>query len=168
VQTYERAAYYPRIDIDHESLFVPEMPENFPEDFLSRCARSIRTMNTKYSQKDHAPSAIVVVTHAGSCIGMAAAATGRQIGEINPAPPCGIYALTLSDAVEPAEKTAIWDMDSWEVVDGMNGYAGHISNFSEETFPWNHFGTDGTYSGPPKDYEVKSMPKKKYETINSS
>ena len=86
------------------------------------------------------------MTHAAGCVGLAKAAAGKKLQDVNASPPCGIYRLTRTS------NDKIWDMDHWSKENGLNGYCKHITDMGEFTIPWNNFGpkdvNDG-YSGPP-------------------
>ena len=141
----ERKCYFPRLDENHSSLFEPSLPES-AEAFLQRCEKAIVQLNQSYPYDENGPDKVVIlVTHAAGCVGLAKAASGKQLQDVNASPPCGIYRLTRTTNGE------IWDMDHFAKENGMNAYCKHITDMGESTIPWNHFGpkdvNDG-YSGP--------------------
>mmetsp|Transcript_6266 Transcript_6266/g.7291 ORF Transcript_6266/g.7291 Transcript_6266/m.7291 type:complete len:299 (+) Transcript_6266:64-960(+) len=161
----ERKCYFPRMEEAHESMFVPTLPENRGQ-FLDRCEDVIRRLNTKYQHPDgecttttitdaaaaggsvaqQQPRVIVIVTHAAGCVAMAKSASGKELQDINPAPPCGIYRL---DRVSDSEA---WDIDHYSKEGGMNGYKDHLGDVGVTTKGWNNFGDDKVnngYTGPP-------------------
>jgi broad specificity phosphatase PhoE len=134
----ERQHYFPRLKVDHESLFVPELPEPRAK-FQSRCERVAAEMSKRYPYRSG--TALVVVTHAAGCIGMASAASKRMYTEINPACPCSIYRLTRT------ADSDTWALDDHDAGDSMNGYTGHMANVGSSTVPWNHFGNKAVFHG---------------------
>lgn len=136
----ERKCYFPRLDISHESLFVPSLPESRPE-FIARCEKSIQELNKKYPYKPN--SVIIIVTHAAGCVVLSKAAAGGELSDINAASPCGVFGLTRTSDSE------CWDLDKYDKEGGMNGYSAHLSDLGKHTIPWNHLGPKGAYSGPP-------------------
>mmetsp|Transcript_21826 Transcript_21826/g.30648 ORF Transcript_21826/g.30648 Transcript_21826/m.30648 type:complete len:189 (-) Transcript_21826:158-724(-) len=146
----ERKQYFPRLDEEYESLFVPSLPES-REEFVQRCDRSIEALLERYAYRPD--TAIVIVTHAAGCIALTRALCGKDFTDIRPAAPCAIYRLTRESG-----ETNVWDLDEYddnfeeEGRDNWNGFTGHLSDLGEHTIPWNHFGpksVDNGYSGPP-------------------
>eukprot|EP00560_Eucampia_antarctica_P008964 CAMPEP_0197825278 /NCGR_PEP_ID=MMETSP1437-20131217/2382_1 /TAXON_ID=49252 ORGANISM="Eucampia antarctica, Strain CCMP1452" /NCGR_SAMPLE_ID=MMETSP1437 /ASSEMBLY_ACC=CAM_ASM_001096 /LENGTH=278 /DNA_ID=CAMNT_0043425207 /DNA_START=145 /DNA_END=981 /DNA_ORIENTATION=+ len=143
----ERKQYFPRLDENYQSMFVPTIPESTDE-FFKRCQKAVDNLNDRFPFKEN--SAIVIVTHAAGCVALAAAAAGRDVSEMSSAGPCSIYRLNRSD------NSTRWDTDHFSLEGGMNGYSGHISDTGITTTPWNHFGpkTDENpsgYTGPPEN-----------------
>lgn len=99
--------------------------EKFPEAFLPRCDKAVDAINEKYTYISG--TAVVIVTHAAGCIGLAASAAGVHIDEINAAAPCSIYKLTRSS-----------DNGKWQICDINHGYKKHITKTGNTTWPW-HF-----------------------------
>merc|ERR1719491_217566 len=138
-------------------MFVPTLPEDQGK-FLDRCEDVVHRLNKKYqypegeytatttTTQQQQPRVIVIVTHAAGCVAMAKSASGQELQDINPAPPCGIYRL---DRVSDSET---WDIDHYSKEGGMNGYKGHLGDVGVTTKGWNNFGDDKVnngYTGPP-------------------
>jgi len=144
-QMSERKCYFPRLDETYQSIFVPPLPET-RETFLSRCDKTMKELNKAHTYRPN--SVIIIVTHAACCIGITKSATGLKLDEINAAAPCGIFKLVRSANVET------WNIDRYDVKEGMNGYVDHLDDIGDKTIPWNHFGprNDGGdgYTGPIK------------------
>ena len=151
----ERYHYFPRVDVQHESLFVPPLPE--PRDgLLPRCDKALIAFNQRYK---YAPkTAFVVVSHAAACIGLARAAANLTLEEITPAAPCGIFHLTRTTD-DPS-----WQLDAHDKEGSMNGSVQHISDLGTSTKIWNHFYDKSVnigYSGPPNSpYAPHNLPSK--------
>ena len=142
----ERKCYFPRLDENYQTNFIPALPES-KDEFVDRCAKAIAEVNKQYTFRPN--SAIVLVTHAAGCVAMAAAAAGLTLQDINAASPCGIYRLTRT--IDSGDK---WEIDFYGKKGGMNGFTGHLSDMGEHTIPWNHFGpkdVNNGYTGPPMD-----------------
>jgi broad specificity phosphatase PhoE len=143
----ERKMYFPRVNVKHESLFTPSLPEPRSE-FLARCDRAIAALNRCFHFRPR--SAIVIVSHAAACVGLARAAANATLQDVNPAGPCGIYRLTRTS------ETSLWDLDHYSSANGMNAYSKHLSDVGTTTVPWNHFGDkklNKGYTGPPMENE---------------
>jgi broad specificity phosphatase PhoE len=139
----ERKHYFPRLKVDHESLFVPELPEPRSQ-FQARCERAMAEMSQRYPYRPG--TVLVVVSHAAGCIGMASAASQRPISQITPASPCSVYRLTRTNDTGP------WTLDDHDADGSMNGYTGHMANVGSHTVAWNHFANKSVfegYTGPP-------------------
>jgi broad specificity phosphatase PhoE len=142
----ERKCYFPRLDTDYQSMFIPSFPET-QDMFFQRCEESMRRISDEFAmdESDDKHRVIIVVTHAACCIGLVQAATGLELGEINPAAPCSIYMLTREG------NENMWKIDPYSKVNGLNGFTGHIDDMGTCTKPWHHFGkkevNDG-YTGP--------------------
>lgn len=134
----ERKHYFPRLDVKYESVFVPKLPEPRSE-FHNRCQKAAEAINRRYPFRPK--SAIIAVTHAAGCIGLAAAFTNQSISDITPAAPCSIYRLTR------ASDTSVWTMDPHDLENGMNGQTSHLSDLGKSTVPWNHFGDKRHFKG---------------------
>jgi len=152
----ERKCYFPRMDETYESMFIPTLPENRGQ-FLDRSEEVVRRLNERYRRqvtKDGGtdrectttPRVIVIVTHAAGCVALSKSASGQDLKNINPSPPCGIYRL---DRVDDSER---WDIDDYSKEGGMNGYTDHLCcGVGETTVPWHHFGdkeVNNGYTGP--------------------
>lgn len=139
----ERKHYFPRLNLSHKSLFEPDLPEPRSK-FQARCEQAVSGLARRY--KYRAGTAIVVVSHAAGCIGMASAASKRPFEEITPASPCSIYRLTRTNDTET------WSLDDHDAVGSMNGHTDHMSNLGGNTVPWNNFADKAFfrgYTGPP-------------------
>lgn len=137
----ERKCYFPRIDINHESLFVPPLPESRTE-FVSRCEKAVVEFNKKYTFVPN--TAFIIVTHAAGCVSLAKAAGGCELSDINAASPCGVFGLTRTSNTEK------WEICHHDKENGLNGYISHLSDVGVHTVPWNHLGLNGSYTGPPR------------------
>jgi broad specificity phosphatase PhoE len=134
----ERKHYYPRFDVQHKSMFIPQLPE--PRDqFHRRCQQVALAMHQRYVYQPK--SAIIMVTHAAGCIGLAAALTNTTIADVTPAAPCSIYKLTRTS------NTSVWTMDRHDIKNSMNGYTDHIQDMGTTTLPWNHFADKKFFHG---------------------
>lgn len=138
----ERVHYFPRLNIQHQSVFMPELPE--PKSaFLARCDRAMVALSKRHSYSPR--SVLVIITHAAACIGLARAAANLTLQDISPAAPCSIYRLTRTS------NSPVWHLDNAEAPNSMNGFVNHLSDLGRSTVPWNHFGdkrVNAGYSGP--------------------
>lgn len=141
----ERKHYFPRLDNDYNTMFVPSLPEDKAR-FFQRCEDAMASITKEFEiNEGNRNRVIIVVTHAACCIGLVRAATGLHTSEINPASPCGIYQLTRKKVDEK------WNIDHFSKAAGLNGYTGHLEDVGTCTKPWNHFGdkdVDDGYTGP--------------------
>lgn len=121
----ERSCYFPRLDASYDSVFVPDLPEKFPESFLPRCEKAMEAINQRFK---YAPkTSIIIVTHAAGCIGLAASAAKVTIDEVNAAAPCSIFKLTRTS-----------DDETWKICSSCHGYKDHMTAMGKKTWPW-HF-----------------------------
>jgi broad specificity phosphatase PhoE len=134
----ERKHYFPRLDEHYQSMFIPTLPEPRAK-FHDRCQKVASSIQKRYPFRPK--TAIVAVTHAAGCIGLAAALTNLTISDITPAAPCSIYQLTRTS------DTNIWNIDRHDVENSMNGYTSHISDMGESTVPWNNFADKRVFHG---------------------
>lgn len=138
----ERYHYFPRLDTDYQSFFIPPLPEPRSE-FFERCQRSIDCLHKRYPYKPN--QVLFMVSHAASCIALAKTLAQKTLQEITPAGPCSIYGFSRTS------DTNTWTLDPHDKPNGLNGYTKHLSTMGSTTLPWNNFG-DGTtkfYTGPP-------------------
>lgn len=138
----ERVHYFPRLNIKHESLFVPPLPEA-RDALLGRCEKAMKLFHWRYPYSPR--TAFVIVTHAAACIGIAKAAAGLTVQDITPAAPCGIYQLTRRS------QTEVWHLDPHDAEGTRNGFIDHLSDLGTSTKIWNHFGDKRInfgYTGP--------------------
>jgi broad specificity phosphatase PhoE len=134
----ERRHYFPRLDAQYKSMFVPKLPE--PRDqFHGRCQQVGTAVHKRYPYRPK--TAIIAVTHAAGCIGLAAALTNLTIADITPAAPCSIYKLTRTSS------TSTWTIDAHDIENSMNGYTDHISEMGQSTVPWNNFADKKYFHG---------------------
>ncbi|GKY96920.1 hypothetical protein MPSEU_000650900 [Mayamaea pseudoterrestris] len=136
----ERSHYFPRLDITHESLFVPNIPEPRIV-FHDRCDRAIQLLNGNYPVTPQRRKVIVMVSHAAACISLVRAATNMSLADVTPAAPCSVYKLTRR-----AHDTS-WTIDAHDTANSMNGYTAHLTNMGTNTVPWNHFGDKLIHQG---------------------
>ena len=134
----ERGHYFPRVDIEYESLFVPKLPEPRSE-FHSRCQRAVQAISRRHRFRPG--TALIVISHAAGCIGMSAAASNQSLADITPAAPCSIYRMTRTC------DTPVWSMDTHDAVNSMNGHTAHVSDLGSSTVPWNNFGDKKVFRG---------------------
>jgi len=142
----ERRCYFPRLEDDYETMFVPSLPED-QEQFFSRCDEAMKHISEAFPCDEEKNRVIILVTHAACCIGLVKAATGKSLQDINAAAPCSIYRLTRSSNDNK------WDIDHHSKEDGKNGFTGHMTDVGGKTVPWNNFGDKAInkgYTGPPK------------------
>jgi broad specificity phosphatase PhoE len=149
----ERKCYFPRLNETYESMFVPTLPEPFPAEFMSRCDRTIACIHKRFPYSPR--TAIVVVTHAAVCIGLARAAVANAtLQDINAAGPCSVTKLTRTS------DTPSWNLDHYAKEGGMNGHVAHLKTLGKGyTYPWNNFGdkkVNNGYTGPPRDDEART------------
>jgi broad specificity phosphatase PhoE len=145
----ERWNYFPRLNVKHPSLFVPDLPEPRSK-FVERCDRAVKELNGRYPYQPR--SVIVLVTHAAGCVGLCRAATHLPLQQIAPAAPCGIYRMTRRSRSSDDESSVKENGPQWTMDLKLNGYVGHLSEMGA-TVPWNHFGNSKTdrhrgYTGP--------------------
>jgi broad specificity phosphatase PhoE len=134
----ERKHYFPRLDLQYKSMFEPQLPE--PRDqFHNRCQKVGTAIQKRYPFRPK--TAIIAVTHAAGCIGLAAALTNSTIADITPAAPCSIYQLTRTSDANP------WIIDAHDIENGMNGHTNHISEMGRSTIPWNNFADKKYFNG---------------------
>lgn len=139
----ERKKYFPRVNAEYESLFTPELPEA-RSDFLARCDKAMDLLNQRFPFQPH--KAIVIVSHAAACVGLARAGANVTLQEVNPPGPCSIYRLTRTS------NTTEWDLDHYSDKEGFNAKSTHLSVIGTTTVPWNNFGDKAVnkgYTGPP-------------------
>ena len=111
-------------------------------DFFARCQRSVDCLHETFPHKPR--QVLVLVSHAAGCVALAKALTKQTMQDITPAGPCSIYGFRRTSDTE------VWELDSHDTPEGMNGYTTHLSEMGAATPPWNNFG-DGTtkfYTGP--------------------
>lgn len=140
----ERQHYFPRIDTNYTSLFVPPLPEP-RSDFHDRCRRAVDAIGTHHFG-GAAKQVVVAVSHAAGCIGLTAAATGLPRSAITPAAPCSVYRLTRRKGETQ------WTVDAHDAVRSLNGHTAHLTELGTKTVPWNNFGDKKHfrgYTGPP-------------------
>ena len=112
--------------------------------FLNRCNRGIDALNRRFPYTPG--TAIVLVTHAAACVGLARAAANVTLQDVCAAGPCSVFRMTRT------HQTQVWELDHYSKEHAMNGYSGHISDMGPYTTPWNHFGDKSVnqgYTGPP-------------------
>lgn len=151
----ERRHYFPRLDLDHSSLFVPSLPEPTPYVFQRRCQRVMTELSQRYcdnTRRTQNSAALVIVTHAAACIGLCqAATTGLGTADIHPAAPCGLYRLTRSggSSTDDSKDTHdTWTLDPCDRPHGFNGYTAHVADLlTGPTRAWNHFGDKRIHRG---------------------
>ena len=145
----ERQHYFPRLDLNYQSMFIPTLPEP-REHFHARCQQVAAAIPQRYPYRPR--TAIVAVTHAAGCIGLAAALTNRTLADITPAAPCSIYQLTRTsnnnnnnNNNNNSATTTVWTMDAHDMKGSRNGYTDHLSDLGRTTIPWNNFCADKQY-----------------------
>jgi len=138
----ERKHYFPRLDMNYESFFIPTLPEPRSE-FFTRCQHSVDGLHERFPYR--AGQVLIAVSHAAGCIALAKTLTKLTLQDITPAGPCSIYGFTRES------NSSVWSLDPHDKPGSLNGYTDHLSNMGSATRPWNNFG-DGTtkfYTGPP-------------------
>lgn len=148
----ERQNYFPRLNIEYESLFTPELPEA-RSNFLARCDRAMDSLNSRFSYRPK--SAIVIVSHAAACVGLARAAAQVTLQDVMPPGPCSVYKLTRTS------NSPAWDLDHYSDKTGFNAHSKHLSVIGNTTVPWNNFGDKSInkgYTGPPIATGAKGAP----------
>jgi broad specificity phosphatase PhoE len=172
----ERWNYFPRLNVKHSSLFVPDLPEPRSK-FVERCDRAVKELNDRYPYQPR--SVIVLVTHAAGCVGLCRAATHLPLQQIAPAAPCGIYRMTRRSRSSDDEESSVTESGpQWTMDLKLNGYVGHLSEMGA-TVPWNHFGNSKTdphrgYTGPvdsplaPESVRLEQQQKRQEQQQSSS
>ena len=153
----ERRLYFPRVNTEYESLFTPVLPEA-RADFLGRCDRAMESLNKRFVFCPQ--TAIVIVSHAAACVGLARAGANVTLQEVNPPGPCSIFRLTRTS------NTQAWDLDHYADKTGFNGKSDHLSDTGTTTVPWNNFGDKSVnkgYTGPPWASGAKGAPIENHE-----
>jgi broad specificity phosphatase PhoE len=138
----ERKHYFPRLDMNYKTFFVPALPEP-RRDFFARCQRSVDCLHGRFPHKPG--QVLVAVSHAAGCIALARTLTKLTLQDITPAGPCSIFGLWRES------DTDVWTIDPHDKPGGLNGYTDHLSERGSTTRPWNNFGngTEKFYTGPP-------------------
>lgn len=148
----ERKMYFPRVNKDYESLFTPNLPEARC-DFLGRCDFAMESLNKRYKFRPR--TAIVIVSHAAACVGLARAGANVTLQQVMPPGPCSMFRLTRSS------DTDVWDLDHYADKEGFNGKNKHLSQIGSTTVPWNNFADKAInkgYTGPPIPTGAKGAP----------
>ena len=165
----ERRHYFPRLAWQYQSLFVPPLPEVPRQVLFARCDRAMAGLHERFPYCPQRKStALVIVTHAATCIGLVQAATQGALADINPAAPCGVYRLTRNSANQTrwTMDAAAYGSDDDDAMHNkstttngrrnprrnLNGHTDHLSFISPNTIAWNHFGDKNHhrgYTGPP-------------------
>lgn len=148
----ERKMYFPRINTEYESLFTPDLPEA-RVNFLDRCNRAMDSLNQRYTYRPG--TAIVIVSHAAACVGLARAGANAGLQDVMPPGPCSVFRLTRTS------DTPVWDLDHYADKKGFNGKNNHLSEIGTNTVPWNNFGDKAInkgYTGPPIPTGAKGAP----------
>lgn len=78
----ERQCYFPRIDGEYESMFLPSLPET-KEQFFERCDLAMEHISRAFPYDDEKNRVIILVTHAACCIGLVKAGTGVRHKRMN-------------------------------------------------------------------------------------
>ncbi|KAG7361558.1 histidine phosphatase superfamily protein [Nitzschia inconspicua] len=87
----ERKHYFPRLDLEYQTLFVPELPE--PRSiFFDRCQRAVDAFHQRHPFQSK--QIFVMVSHAAGCLALAKTLAKKELQEITPAAPCSIYMFT--------------------------------------------------------------------------
>ena len=117
----ERASYFPRIDMQYESLFKPVPNEGFPEENMERYARSAKAIVDRFKDSDEA---IVICTHAAGVAAIVASLLKCKVGDIKAVSPASIYRLDLADD------------GSWKLHEELHGMIDHLDGIVGGTYPW--------------------------------
>eukprot|EP00980_Cylindrotheca_fusiformis_P031682 scaffold26784_cov113-Cylindrotheca_fusiformis.AAC.3 len=138
----ERKHYFPRLDLNYECLFVPEIPEPRSE-FYNRCDDVVKSFHERHQYQPG--KVLVMVSHAAGCIALSKAFTQLEATDITPAGPCSIFGFSRTS------NTEVWTIDKHTDREGHNGFTGHLSEIGTTTLPWNNFGGGDrkVYTGPP-------------------
>jgi len=88
----ERQCYFPIIDGDYQTMFVPPLPED-KDKFFDRWDSAMEHIARNFRCDNEQHPAIAVVTPAACCIGLVKSAASVELEDINPAAPCSIYSL---------------------------------------------------------------------------
>lgn len=108
----ERAAYFPRIDLEYESIFRPALDEPFPVAALERYAKAAYAITERFEKE----RGMVMVTHAAGVVGIVATLLQCSLSEVEEASPCGIFRLDRASPSSP-----------WILNESCNGYTDHMS-----------------------------------------
>lgn len=137
----ERRHYFPRLDESYESMFKPPRRRENSRAFGERCEQVASKIGGFFPLHHHSNKALVIVTHAAACVGIAEAVapSGTSWADISPAAPCGVYRLSRTLTKDQEQKPRIIDMRDKLTADGrpnLNGYIGHLSTACGSTKAW--------------------------------
>jgi transcription factor C subunit 7 len=108
------------INQNYISTFCPRLNEKFPYDSLVRCCRLKKELiETRFENEN-----IILVTHAATVVGLAAALLQCKISDISPAYPTSIYKFTREHGCS-----------QWRSVEQAN--VSHLSALGD-TYSWPH------------------------------
>ena len=131
----ERRHYFPRIDLDYESCFIPVPDEDYPEGALERYgAAGFAILEKAFKQSDQ-NKAIVICTHAAGVVGIVSALLNCTLDKVPSAAPGGIFRVDRTSD------------NKWKLHPSYQCKVDHISDMGL-TIPWPKVTDDGTdYKG---------------------
>jgi broad specificity phosphatase PhoE len=135
----ERFRYFPRIDVDYEPLFFPEVNEQYPDEALTRYHSAALGLAARFPNEG-----IVLVTHAAGVVAILASLLNCRIRDVPAASPCGLFRLDLTPGSE-----------KYTLADNVNGITSHISK-SGKTTAWPT--SSDTWEGTMKFLEAGDQP----------
>jgi len=116
----DRACYFPRIDLDYESVFKPPSGEGFPVECIARYGEAASRLVEKFEGES-----IVLVTHAAGVCAIVAKLLKAPIRAINAASPCCLFCLDRDSSA-----------DEWRLSEKYSGSTSHLSSLADGTKPW--------------------------------
>ncbi len=116
----ERVCYFPRIDVEYESLFKPVPDEEFPVANMERYGKAAVGIVNRCRETDEA---IVICTHAAGVVAIVACLLKCKVCDFKPAAPASVFRLDVSE-------NGVWALS----VDGSVEHLG--DDAVGETYPW--------------------------------
>jgi len=94
----ERAAYFPRVDVNYQSVFKPELDEQFPVECIERYAKAGALLLERFADEE----SIVICTHAAGVAALVASLLKAAVTSFKPVSPAAVYALEATgDPTKP-------------------------------------------------------------------
>jgi len=97
----ERSCYFPRVDINYESIFRPQLDETFPKGCLERYTKAAYAIENRFLTGPKRQPGIAICTHAAGVVTIVAALLRVCMDDINPASPCALYRLDRASSASP-------------------------------------------------------------------
>lgn len=119
----ERRRYFPRIDVNYDSLPRPAEDESFPTQAIARYAASAKALTERFPGQN-----LVLCSHAAGVSAIVASLLRVTVEEVGPVHPASLFCL------EEAEEGA------YKVVGDMCGSTRHFKQPLGKTLPWPRLG----------------------------